>query len=198
MPTEQKSLVVTAMHIKKKGIVSETTPIATTTQRTSHWLEEVLIENKTRNLTAVCLPYVKDLAEKIQKLWSPYDIRKIFRNGTTLRKYLFQVKPSTEFNMIKNYVYTLLCSCNKVFKSETCRPLKIRVEEHRKAVCQGVIEKETICTNGMKLRYRKKSKRIRFLKEAAHMLSRPRREMNTIWEPLITKARYIYIYYKMS
>ena len=70
-------------------------------------------EDNTRKLTTVCLPYVKGLAERIQKICSPYDIRTVFTSGSTLRKYLFRVKPPTEFNMTKNCVYSIPCSCGK-------------------------------------------------------------------------------------
>ena len=82
----------------------------------------------------VCLPYVKGLAESIQKICSPYDIRTIFTSGSTLQRYLFWVKPPMEFNMIKNCVYSIPCSCGKIYKGETGHPLKVRLEEHRKAV----------------------------------------------------------------
>ena len=37
------------------------------------------IENNTQKLTTVCLPYVKGLAERIQKICSPYDIMTIYK-----------------------------------------------------------------------------------------------------------------------
>ena len=99
------------------------------------------IEENTRKLTAVCLPYVKELAERIQNICSPYDIRTVFTSGSTLRRYLFSFKPPMEFNMIKNCVYSIPCSFGKIYKSETGHQLKVRLEEHRKAVVQGEIEK---------------------------------------------------------
>ena len=60
------------------------------------------MEDNTRKLNTVCLPYVKGLAERIQKICSPYDIRTVFTSGSILRRYLFQVKTPTEFNMTKN------------------------------------------------------------------------------------------------
>ena len=54
---------------------------------------------------------------------------------------LFRVKPPTEFNMIKDCVYPILCSCGKVYKGETCHPLKIRLKEHWKAVVRDEIGK---------------------------------------------------------
>ena len=97
--------------------------------------------DNSRKLTTVCLPYVKGLAERIQKICSPYDIRAVFTSGSTLRRYLFRVKPPTKFNMTKNCVYSIPCSCGKIYKGETGRPIKVRLEEHRKAVVQGEIEK---------------------------------------------------------
>ena len=99
------------------------------------------IEDNTRKLTTVCLPFVKGLPERIQKICSPCDIRTVFTSGSILRKYLFRVMPPTEFNMIKNCVYSILCSCGKIYKGETGRPLKVKLEEHRKAVVRGEIEK---------------------------------------------------------
>ena len=98
------------------------------------------IEDNTHKLTTVCLPYVKGLAKRIQKICRPYDIRTVFTSGSTLRGYLFRVKPPTEFNITKNCVYSIPCSC-KIYKSERGHPLKVRLEEHRKAVVRGEIEK---------------------------------------------------------
>ena len=39
------------------------------------------IEDNTRKLTTVFLPYVKGPAERIQKICSPYDIRTVFTSG---------------------------------------------------------------------------------------------------------------------
>ena len=72
---------------------------------------------------------------------SPYDIRIVFARGSKLRGYVFRVKPPTEFNMTKNCVYSIPYSCGKIYKGETGSPLKVRPEEHRKAVVRGEIEK---------------------------------------------------------
>ena len=166
------------------------------------------VEDNTRKLTTVYLPYVKGLAERIKKICSPYDIRTVFTSGSTLRRYLFRVKPPTEFNMTKNCVYAIPCSCGKIYKGETGRPLKVRLEEHRKAIVRGEIEKSGMGNhiwkeNGNHLPLwgkveiidRTEHWRIRRLKESAHMLdyndllSRPSIELNTIWEPIIKKPR---------
>ena len=166
------------------------------------------IEDNTRKLTTVCLPYVKGLAERIQKICSPYVIRTLFTSGSTLRRYLFRVKPPKEFNMTKNCVYSIPCSCGKECKGETGRSLKVRLEEHRKVVVRGEIEKSVMADHIWKEKGnhlllwdkveiidRAEHWRIRRLKESTHMLgyndllSRPSTELNTIWEPIIKKAR---------
>ena len=95
------------------------------------------IEDNNRKLTMFCLPYVKGQAKRIKKLCSPYDIRIVFISGSTL----FRVKPPMIFNMTENCVYSIPCSCGKIYKGETARPLKVLLEEHRKAVIPGEIEK---------------------------------------------------------
>ena len=71
------------------------------------------MKDNTWKLTTVCLPYVKGLAERIQKMCSLYDIRTVFTSGSTLRRYLFWVKPPTEFNMTKNCVFSIPCSWDR-------------------------------------------------------------------------------------
>ena len=43
--------------------------------------------------------------------------------------------------MIKNCVYSIPCCCGKIYNGDTGRLLKVRLEEHRKAVARGEIEK---------------------------------------------------------
>ena len=95
------------------------------------------------------------------------------------------------------------------YKGETGCPLKVRLEEHRKAVVRGEIEKSVMADHiwkekGNHLPLWDKVEiidwaehwRIRRLKESAHMLgyndllSRPSIELNIIWEPIIKKARW--------
>ena len=110
--------------------------------------------------------------------------------------------------MTKNCVYSIHCSCGKIYKGETGRPLKVRLEEHWKAVVQGEIEKSGMADhiwkkkekhlpllNEVEIIDREEYWRIRCLKESAHMLGysdllrRPSIEINTIWEPIIKKVR---------
>ena len=166
------------------------------------------IEDDTRKFTTVCLSNIKGLAERIQRICSPYDIMTIFTSGSTLQWHFFRVKPSTEFNMTKNCVYSIPCGCGKAYKGETCRLLKIRLEEHRKTVVRGKIEKSATMEHiwkekgnhlplwdEVKIIDRDEPWRFSRLKESVHMLGysdlfrRPSIEINTIWEPIIKKVR---------
>ena len=101
---------------------------------------DTMIKDDTRKLTTVCRPYVKGLAEKIQKICNPYDIRTIFT--MTIFDSPESPFPCQAPNRIQqNCVYSIPCNRDKVYKSETCLQLKIRQEEHGKAVVRGEIEK---------------------------------------------------------
>ena len=73
------------------------------------------IEDNNQKLTTVCLPYIKGLAERIKKICNPYDIRTVCTSGSTFQRYLLRVKPLTEFNMIKNRIYSISYSCGKIY-----------------------------------------------------------------------------------
>ena len=102
---------------------------------------ERTIENDNLKIHYSILSYVKSLAKRIQKIWRPYDIRTILKSWSTFRKYLFRVKLPTEFDITKKCMYSIPCSCSKIYKGETCCQIRIRLEEHRKAVLGGEIEK---------------------------------------------------------
>ncbi|XP_036358999.1 uncharacterized protein LOC118763458 [Octopus sinensis] len=101
-------------------------------------------DDETNKLSTVCLLYVKDHSEKVQMIFGPYDIRTVFKSNTTRHTYLLRVKRPIAENMTKYCVYSISCSCGRLYKSQTCCPLKIRVEEHRKAVTRRDIDKSVI------------------------------------------------------
>ena len=85
--------------------------------------------------------------------------------------------------MIKNSVYSISCSCGKIYQVETGRPLKVRLEEYRKAVVRGEIEmsgmadqiskkkgNNLLLWDEVEIIDRAEDWRIRQLKESAHML----------------------------
>ena len=109
--------------------------------------------------------------------------------------------------MIKNCVYSIPCSCGKIYKGEACRLLRVKLEEHRKAVVRGEIEKSVMADyiwkekgnhlplwDKVEIIDRAEHRRIKRLGIAHRLgyndlLRRPSIELNTIWEPIIKKAR---------
>ena len=100
--------------------------------------------------------------------------------------------------------YSIPCSCGKIYKGQTGHSLKVRLEEHWKAVVWG--EKSGTADHIWKEKGnhlplwdeveiidRAEHWRTTRLKESAHMLgyndrlSRASIELNTIWEPIIEK-----------
>ena len=105
-------------------------------------------------------------------------------------------------------LYSIPCSCGKIYNGETGRPLKVRLEEHQKAVVRGKIERSGVAYhiwkekgnhlplwNKVEIIDRAELWRIRRLKESAHMLSYNDLlsgliiELNKLWETIIKKAR---------
>ena len=81
---------------------------------------------------------------------------------------------------MKNCVYSIPCTCGKVYKSETYRPLKVRLE-NRIAIAQGAFLKNWVCQtiherpigDEVKIIDREEHWRIRCFKESPHMLGWP-------------------------
>ena len=80
------------------------------------------IENDTRKLTSVCLPFVKSLGERIHEISISYDIQTIFTSGSTLRSYLFRFKPppANRIQHDQELCVLHLLKCSEVYKGETC------------------------------------------------------------------------------
>ena len=81
--------------------------------------------------------------------------------------------------MTKNCVYSIPSSCGEIYKGETGCLLKVRLEEHRKAVVRGEIERSGMADHiwkekGNHLPLWDKieiiDRRIRRFKESAYML----------------------------
>ena len=79
-------------------------------------------DNDTWKLITVCLPYVKGLAEKIER----YAVHMISEQYSGVPRLFKNI--STKWSRTAVAV-------------ETCHPLKVKLEEYRKEVCRGKIEK---------------------------------------------------------
>ena len=86
----------------------------------------------------LCLPYVKGLSEKIDKVCrtiKSVKIRTVFKTVKTLRRTLMRVKNMVPEEKKKGVVYEIPCKdCSQTYVGETGRTLKKRISEHKQAV----------------------------------------------------------------
>ncbi|MDA8003043.1 MAG: GIY-YIG nuclease family protein [Alphaproteobacteria bacterium] len=86
----------------------------------------------------ICLPYVKGISEKIERICTPLGVKAAFRPVRTIRKTLMKVKTPIPEAKKKSVVYEVPCKeCDGVYIGETKRTLKIRLGEHKSAVKRG-------------------------------------------------------------
>ena len=79
------------------------------------------------------IPYIAGLSESCRD----FDIKTAFKSGKTLRSHLTKVKDSIPKSSI---VYSISCTCGKLYIGEQTRRLEKRVKEHQDA-CKRVDEK---------------------------------------------------------
>ena len=81
------------------------------------------------------LPYIRHIAEPIQRVCRQLGVKIVFRTPQTLRQQLVRVKtPRPELKM-KNVIYEVPCQdCTSVYIRETGRCLQVRLTEHKAAV----------------------------------------------------------------
>ncbi len=63
-----------------------------------------------------------------------FDIKTAFKSGKTLRSHLTKVKDTIPITTESSIVYSIPCSCGKVYIGETTRRLEQRLKEHRMLV----------------------------------------------------------------
>ena len=86
----------------------------------------------------LCLPNVRRLSEKIEKVCAPPGIKAVFKPPNTLRQSLVHVKNRLPEEKKRSVVYQVPCKgCDQVYIGETKRNLNIRLAEHRQAVRRG-------------------------------------------------------------
>ncbi len=76
------------------------------------------------------LSYIAGLRESIQRVCRDFDIKTAFKSGKTLRSRLTKVKDTIPITTESSIVYSIPCSCGKVYIGETTRRLEQRVKEH--------------------------------------------------------------------
>ena len=70
------------------------------------------------------IPYIAGLSESIQRVCRDFDIKTAFKSGKTLRSHLIEVRDTTPISTESSIMYTIPCSCCKVYIGETSRKLE--------------------------------------------------------------------------
>ena len=89
------------------------------------------------------LPYIGDVSHKVKKCISkclPGSIELIYTDIFTKLGEKFKFKDSQPKHLKCDLVYRIKCSCNRLYYGETCRPIKIRFDEHM--ITSGPISSE--------------------------------------------------------
>ena len=159
-----------------------------------------IVSSETPSLTVLCQrPSWKDSKKYVVHMISGQylGVARLFENIYS------ESTPQQISTWPRIFWYSISCSCGKVYNGETCRPLKVRLKEHRKVVIREEFNvwpymerrgKSSDHWDEVKIIDRDENWRIGRLKEAVHMLghsdllSRPSIEMNTTWKPIIKKG----------
>lgn len=86
---------------------------------------------------SLVIPYVKGLSEKIRRIAASFGLRTAFHSRLTLERLLCNRRPDIEMLDRKNIIYSIPCECGYEYLGETSRPLRVRLEEHKKNVKRG-------------------------------------------------------------
>ena len=85
-----------------------------------------------------CLPYVRGLSEKLERVCIPLGVKAAFRPMRTLRQAQVKVKTPIPEEKKKGVMYEVPCKdCHRVHIGATKRTLKVRLGEHKQAVRRG-------------------------------------------------------------
>ena len=89
------------------------------------------------NIKTLVLPYIPQLSEKLTLTCKHLPVRIVFSSKHTLRSSLSRVKPPICPEERVGVIYSIPCSCGKVYIGETGRTLHARMLEHKRAVKHG-------------------------------------------------------------
>ena len=92
----------------------------------------------------VTIPYVSGLSEDIRRVCRGFNIRTAFKSGMTMRAQLSRVKDKLPSSMSSSVIYSIPCSCGKVYIGETTRRLDQRMKEHKHACEHGEEKKSAV------------------------------------------------------
>ena len=153
-------------------------------------------------VATIVIPYVPSTSEKIRRIARQYNIRTAFKTNNTLRSHLTKTKPKRDYQETKDCIYSIRCQCDREYIGESKRPLRVRLEEHKRNVKLGYTDKSRIADHvwaedhkmswdEAKILNREPNQFKRKYKEASYMsmsknhISQPSLDIKPLWLPLI-------------
>ena len=95
-------------------------------------------EDPTEPQKIMCLPYIRGLSERIERICAPLGVKAAFKPMKTLRQTLMNVKNCIPAERKREVVYEVPCKeCHLSYIGETKRTLRVRIGEHKQAVKRG-------------------------------------------------------------
>jgi hypothetical protein len=84
---------------------------------------------------------VKAVSEKFKCIGNRYNIRMIFKTKHTPSSSLMRTRPERDPLQTAQCNYNIPRECGRSYIGETCRPLAVRLHEHRHILKEGLLEK---------------------------------------------------------
>ena len=107
--------------------------IRTTRRKISDRAGRVRAGEERREKPLVVLPYIQGVTEKVTRVLKPH-ARVATKPSRNLKSMLVKPKDKRETGQSAGLVYQYECECKKVYIGETCRSIKARETEHRRAI----------------------------------------------------------------
>ena len=107
--------------------------VRTTRRKISARSGEIRTREQRHEKPLVVLPYVKGVTEKMTRILKPH-ARVATKPGTNLKNILVKPKDKREKCQNAGLVYQYECECKRVYIGETCRSIKAREAEHKRAI----------------------------------------------------------------
>ena len=93
----------------------------------------VFLHQPVKHNISYTLKIIKGVTEKVTRILKPH-AKVATKPGKNLRNFLVRPKHKREKDQNSGLVYQYECECGKVYVGETCRTIRNREKEHRRAI----------------------------------------------------------------
>ena len=138
IPSSEAEKVAETIHVKK--VLKENNYPDSSVRRCESQLDKSPgTDDQTRPNGMVVLPYIAGVSERLSRVLRPYNIQVAHRTTRNINNLFPRPKGVKDPILTTGAVYKINCSdCEFVYYGQTERSLKMRVSEHRRAVCQNL------------------------------------------------------------